>query len=211
MTANQVQLQLIYLIGRNLHFAQFTESRIYTIHNPVARKDRIDDLPRASHPFEHPRRECNGHFFTGYRRNFRERKMFTVYQNFHADYSITTQTQRHEECTKKETSLRLTVAAQRRSFIDQTATRPPSTAIVAPFTKLASGPARNSAAAATSSTVPGRPAGKVLARLSTASPNASDPGVRMGPGAIAFTVTPCGPYSAAHAWVRRRNAAFDAP
>jgi hypothetical protein len=43
------------------------------------------------------------------------------------------------------------------------------------------------------------------------SPCASVPGVFVGPGETAFTRTPLGPYSAAHAFVSSATAALEAP
>jgi hypothetical protein len=82
-----------------------------------------------------------------------------------------------------------------------TAVLPPSTGRIAPWTKLARSVARNTIASAISSGAAGRPAGACAASCCSASPIAAVPSVRVGPGLTAFTRTPLGPYSAAHALV----------
>src|ERR1700687_3513220 len=89
-----------------------------------------------------------------------------------------------------------------------TAVLPPSTGRIAPWTKLARSVARNTIASAISSGAAGRPAGACAASCCSASPIAAVPSVRVGPGLTAFTRTPLGPYSAAHALVSRLMAAL---
>src|SRR5712671_3730387 len=89
-----------------------------------------------------------------------------------------------------------------------TAVVPPSTGRIAPWTKLARSVARNTIASAISSGAAGRPAGACAASCCSASPIAAVPSVRVGPGLTAFTRTPLGPYSAAHALVSRLMAAL---
>src|SRR5258707_9999144 len=89
-----------------------------------------------------------------------------------------------------------------------TAVLPPSTGRSAPCTKLARSVARNTIASAISSGAAGRPAGACAASCCSASPIASVPSVRVGPGLTVLTRTPLGPYSAAHALVSRLIAAL---
>src|SRR5882757_5927605 len=84
-----------------------------------------------------------------------------------------------------------------------TAVLPPSTGRIAPSTKLARSLARNVIVSAISSGAAGRPAGACAASACRASPIDAVPSVRVGPGLTAFTRTPVGPYSAAHALVSR--------
>jgi hypothetical protein len=89
-----------------------------------------------------------------------------------------------------------------------TAVLPPSTGRIAPWTKLARSVARNTIASAISSGAAGRPVGACAASCCSASPIAAVPSVRVGPGLTAFTRTPLGPYSVAHALVSRLMAAL---
>src|SRR6476469_10612294 len=89
-----------------------------------------------------------------------------------------------------------------------TAVLPPSTGRIAPWTKLARSVARNTIASAISSGAAGRPAGACAASCCSAPPIAAVPAVRVGPGLTAFTRTPLGPYSAAHASASRLMAAL---
>jgi signal recognition particle receptor subunit beta len=89
-----------------------------------------------------------------------------------------------------------------------TAVLPPSTGRIAPWMKLARSVARNTIASAISSGAAVRPAGACAASCYSAPPIAAVPSVRVGPGLTAFTRTPLGPYSAAHALVNRLMAAL---
>jgi len=71
--------------------------------------------------------------------------------------------------------------------------------MTAPFTKLARSEARKTMSSAISCGSAARPSGIVETIASKSSPIASVPGVRVGPGETAFTRTPIGPSSAAHA------------
>src|SRR5579862_8249724 len=102
----------------------------------------------------------------------------------------------------------LNVTADRRYVAD----RPPSTARVTPWTKLASSLARKTIAAASSSGSATLPAGASDASWFTISAGtASIMRVRVGPGETALTRTPLGPYSAAQAFVKSSRAARLAP
>src|ERR1700722_6349063 len=77
--------------------------------------------------------------------------------------------------------------------------------------KFASSDARKATTDAICSASAACPAGMVAANASRAAPIGSVPGVRVGPGATAFTLIPAGPYSSVHALVSSSIAAFEAP
>src|ERR1700751_4504165 len=93
----------------------------------------------------------------------------------------------------------------------QTAARPPSTGIKAPWTNLAASVVRNRIALAISCGEATRPAGEAAAIWSSASPMDSVPSVRVEPGDTALTRIPLGPNSAAQALVSRPTAALLEP
>src|ERR1700750_2897099 len=72
----------------------------------------------------------------------------------------------------------------------------------------AASPASTRIASAMSPGLAGRRAGACAASCCSASPIAAVPSVRVGPGLTAFTRTPLGPYSLAHALVSRLTAAL---
>src|SRR5262249_18448851 len=88
---------------------------------------------------------------------------------------------------------------------------PPSQTIVAPVTKLAARDARYTAAPAISSGSPMRRSGTCLFTSSSragSSHRARAKSVRIRPGAMQFTRTPCGPYSCARLRTSCMSAAF---